>query len=217
MRAVRLLAERLSEVQRHEAGLPAADPVHDMRVAIRRLRATLRLLRLRELDGPVEKLQDALGDVRDLQLQIEWLAGRDDALRARRQGLLPAAEKRLDAALRAWRSRTLPRLLAQDATAPSRKKIAKILRERLNRLAERMDAALSRPSPEAMHAVRRSAKQVRYLFEQTRSEFRAPARSMLAELKPLQESLGRLHDVDVRLALMRRGPSLPAQRAASAP
>jgi CHAD domain-containing protein len=41
-----------------------------MRVAARRLRAALRLLRLREFDRAVKKLQDALGDVRDLQLQI---------------------------------------------------------------------------------------------------------------------------------------------------
>src|SRR5438552_3148705 len=158
MRAARLLAERLEEVQKHEAGLPAPGPVHDMRVAIRRLRATLRLLRLRELDAPVKKLQDALGDVRDLQLQIDWLRGRDEALRARREKALPAAERRLEAALRTWRSRTLPRLLqaAEAAGFPAPKKLGKILRKRLDRFEERLDAALSRPSPAAMHAIRRS-------------------------------------------------------------
>src|SRR4051812_5416799 len=126
MRAARMLAKRLSDVQQHEAGLPEAEPVHDMRVAIRRLRATLRLLRLRSLDADVKKLQDALGDVRDLQLQIEWLAGRDDALRARREKELPAARQRLEKAVRAWRERTLPRLLKAKGRAPSPKKISKI-------------------------------------------------------------------------------------------
>jgi CHAD domain-containing protein len=71
----RTLATLLRNLERHEAGLPGVDPVHDMRVATRRLRAALRLLRMRELDPPVKKLQDALGGVRDLQLQIVWFKG----------------------------------------------------------------------------------------------------------------------------------------------
>lgn len=209
-----MLAKRLEDVQRHEAGLPQADPVHDMRVATRRLRATLRLLDLRELDAPVKKLQDALGEVRDLQLQIEWLAGRDDALRARRSKELPAAQRRLEAAVRAWRERTLPRLLGEDPSAPSPKKIRKIIGKRLDRFEERLESALARGSPAAMHAIRRSVKQVRYLLEQTRSELGAPAKSLLADLTPLQESLGQLHDVDVRISLIRRGPLLRDEREA---
>src|SRR4051812_44047816 len=166
MRAARMLANRLADVQRHEAGLPEAEPVHDMRVAIRRLRASLRLLRLRELDAPVKKLQDALGEVRDLQLQLEWLAGRDDTLRARREKELPPARRRLELALRAWRERTLPRLLGAAGQAPSDRKIRKIIRKRLDRFEDRLEAALARPSPAAMHAIPRSVKQLRYLLEQ---------------------------------------------------
>src|SRR5258706_9703170 len=109
MRAARLLAERLEEVQRHEAALPAPDPVHDMRIAARRTRAALRLLDLRSLESGVKSLQDALGAVRDLQLQIHWLSGRDEELRRRRELALRKAERALSAALRIWRGRTLPR------------------------------------------------------------------------------------------------------------
>src|SRR5258708_19947575 len=68
----RLLDVRLYEPQLAEGGAPEK-PVHDMRVALRRLRAALRLFRLHELDGPVKALQDALAAVRDLRLQIAWL------------------------------------------------------------------------------------------------------------------------------------------------
>lgn len=82
----RTLAALLRNLERHEDGLPGVDPVHDMRVATRRLRAALRLLGLRELDPPVK---NALGVVRDLQLQIAWFKGRDAALYRSRTGLCP--------------------------------------------------------------------------------------------------------------------------------
>jgi len=98
----RILAARLRDLERAEAGLPAPDPVHDMRVAARRLRAALRLLRLREFDRAVKKLQDALGDVRDLQLQIAWLKGRDAVLLRRHAPLLGKVERALQSALQEW-------------------------------------------------------------------------------------------------------------------
>jgi CHAD domain-containing protein len=156
MRAARIIAERLEEVQRHEPGLPAADPVHDTRVAVRRLRAALRLLELREVDPPVKALQDALGAVRDLQLQIDWLAGRDEELRRRREAALRRALRALEAARRVWRARTLPRLLdaARHAPSPGRRRVRRILRTRLDRLGERLDAALVRGTPAHMHRAR---------------------------------------------------------------
>src|SRR5436305_15252612 len=93
-----LLAARLADVRKFEDELlhaMAPDPVHDMRVASRRLRAALRLLGnepLRNLEPAVKELQDALGGVRDVQLQIEWLAHRSHSLAARRREVLPSAE-----------------------------------------------------------------------------------------------------------------------------
>src|SRR5438105_6071037 len=98
-----LLEARLLDVRRHEEDVPAPEAVHDMRVAARRLRAALRLFKLRPLDAPVKRLQDALGAVRDVQLQIEWLAGRDPALAARRRKLLGRSERALEQAVETWR------------------------------------------------------------------------------------------------------------------
>jgi CHAD domain-containing protein len=174
---------------------------------VRRLRAALRLLRLRDLDGPVKKLQDALGKVRDLQLQVEWLAGRDDALAARRKALLDRAKRALARAVAVWRSQTLPRLLeaggGEFKGKFADKKVRKLLRKRLARFEERLERALKRPTPQAMHAVRRSVKQLRYLFELVQPALRSVSKSLLAELTPLQEALGELHDMDVRIQLLR--------------
>ena len=206
----RILAARLRDLERAEAGLPAPDPVHDMRVAARRLRASLRLLRLRQLEREVKKLQDALGEVRDLQLQIAWLEGRDRTLLRGRAALLGKAERALQSALREWHAKTLPRLLDAAARAPnpSGRRTRQMLRKRLRRFEERLEAALSRPAPAALHRVRISVKQLRYLFELTRGDFRKPAKLLLAELPPLQYALGELHDLDARLGLLRRNPDL---------
>ena len=118
-----MLAPFLAVIEQKEPALPAKDAVHDARVACRRVRAGLRLLGLRELDRPVKDLQDALGDVRDLQLQAEWLRPRDQRLHRQRATLERKAEKALSAALRRWHTHTLPLLLQTDAARPSAKKV----------------------------------------------------------------------------------------------
>ncbi len=212
----RILAARLRDVQQFEARLPEEEAVHGMRVAARRLRAALRLLRLRELDAKVKELQDALGAVRDLQLQIAWLQGRDDALAARRKTPLKKAERVLARVLLDWDSRTLP-LLLEAAESKFKGKLSgdhvrKVLRKRLARFEERLEAALDKPAPTAIHAVRRSVKQLRYLFELAQPAFPAAAKSLLVEVTPLQESLGELHDVDVRLHRLRKKDLLRVQK-----
>src|SRR3989442_15587833 len=59
--SARLLADQARAVQQHEADLPEQDAVHDMRVATRRLRAALRVLRLGKLDRRGEGPPDARG------------------------------------------------------------------------------------------------------------------------------------------------------------
>jgi len=197
-------------VEQHETVVPERKAVHQMRVAARRLRAALRLLGLRELDPEVKGLQDALGDIRDLQLQVDWLEGRDDDLRRARQAQLRKAEQRLERQLRAWRSRTLPALLkaaANDSSASART-AAKLLRRRLDRLERRLDRARSRLTPKVLHRARVSVKQVRYLLEVAKGSLPKKATSLQSDLKTLQASLGELHDVDVRIGLVKRNKAL---------
>ena len=207
-----MLAPFLAVIEQKEPALPEKEAVHDARVACRRVRAALRLLGLRELDGPVKALQDALGDVRDLQLQAEWLLGRDQPLHRQRASLARKAEKALTAALRRWHTHTLPLLLQAEVERPSAKKVRKILRRRLARLEERLDAARDRPTARAMHRARISVKQVRYLLELAAPQLPKRVEARIADLKALQASLGELHDVDVRIGLLGDGARCSASK-----
>jgi CHAD domain-containing protein len=210
MKTSRLMAQRLRDVQRHEGALPAEEAVHEMRIAARRLRASLRLARLRELDPAVKDLQDALGEVRDLHLQLAWLRGRDAALARSVAARLREAERRLQRALGRWRSRTLPAVLDAEARAHAlhRKRLQRVLRKALRRLEERLEVARTRPSPRSLHRARISVKQVRSLIEVGRDALPGKVVRIIARLKPLQASLGELHDADERMKLVRRRPLL---------
>ena len=209
-RSMSVLGDSLSAVQRYEAALPEEEAVHEMRVATRRLRAALRLLHLRNFDRDVKMLQDALGDVRDLQLQVSWVRDRDQALYRARQAKLKKAEQALDPALRRWQSHTLPALLwaVANCSAPSQTKVVKTLRKRLKRLEQRLERARVRPSPGSLHAARISVKQVRYLLDAAKKALPKKVTRLEADLKTLQASLGELHDVDARIDLLKRRPAL---------
>jgi CHAD domain-containing protein len=210
MERPRLLADRLSALERYESAVPDPEAVHQMRVAARRLRAALRVLQLRGLDPAVKQLQDVLGEVRDLQLQVDWLRGRDEALRREREARLRAAEEKLASQLRRWRSRSLPTLLAAagDPSTPSARKLAKMLRKRFDRLEERLEEARTRLAPKALHRARIAVKQVRYILDVVRDAVPKKASGLDADLKTLQASLGELHDVDVRISLVKKNPKL---------
>jgi CHAD domain-containing protein len=205
----RLLVHWLKAVEQQETAVPERKAVHRMRVAARRLRAALRLLKLRELDPAVKRLQDALGDVRDVQLQVDWLEGRDEVLHRARRAQLRKAEQELQRQLRTWRSRTLPALLeAADDSSPSARTAAKQLRKRLDRLEERLERAQHRLTPKALHRARISVKGVRYLLEVAKDSLPKKASALQADLKTLQASLGELHDVDVRIGVVKRNKKL---------
>jgi len=210
VRASRFLTAPLRAVQQQEGKLPGKAAVHQARVTARKLRASLRILRFRELDPAVKELQDALGKVRDQQLQVVWLRGRDAVLLQASKRKLRTAERALDRALRQWNSRTVPALLqaSEDARQPAPRKLSKMLRKRLQRLEERLEAARKRPTPKTLHRARISVKQVRYLLQVAKEALPKKAHRLDADLKSLQASLGELHDADVRIALIKHRPKL---------
>ncbi|MFL5901171.1 MAG: CHAD domain-containing protein [Solirubrobacterales bacterium] len=85
--AARVVEVRAAEVFERSAGvldLEDVEPVHDMRVATRRLRAALEIFepcfprkRFRKALKRVKTLADALGERRDLDVEIELLGGLD--------------------------------------------------------------------------------------------------------------------------------------------
>lgn len=236
---------------RRERGV---EGVHDLRVSLRRLRAVLTLGAgaLKRAEREAKRLQDALGEVRDLQLHVAWIspqpghgsgkaarkgsgkasgklangpAGRAAGGAARgaatadpggvlaellvdRLQRLEGREEKLEDALRRWADEE-PSLLGALAGLELKGKLGghrqrTRLRRRLREVQERMHAARGSLEAKVAHALRIAVKKLRYDAELAEPALPAAAAAILHELVPLQETLGDLHDCDVRLELLAR-------------
>jgi CHAD domain-containing protein len=187
------IGDALDAVRANARGLPREDAVHDTRVATRRLRAALRLHGHRRLAQETKLLGDALGALRDLQiLAAHSVAVAEEDISAAASELVPA--------LRTWRK-------AAKAIARANSKRRGRLgghrnRERLDRrkadVRRKMRRVVARPDDAAVaHELRIAVKKLRYDAELLEDALGTTA--LLASLRPLQDALGDLHDVDVRL------------------
>ena len=215
-----IIGVRLTEVRQFEDRLAqqiGVDDVHDMRVATRRLRAAMRLCGVnRKVDANVKRFQDALGDVRDLHVQMRWLEEQEKesegtggrALRHLRDELasaLPTRERALQAALKRWRSRTVPlvREAMKDLDTSFRfggSHVRRLVRKRLSRIETGMDHFTASSDAHVAHQLRIQVKKLRYLAELLEPVWPDKVQALLQALTPLQETFGDLHDVDVRIA-----------------
>lgn len=230
--ATLFLEAKLREVEVH---CPAAlsgdvDGVHDMRVAIKRLREAMRLFRellprkrRRHVMLMVEELNDALGRVRDpdvMREHAQWLADQ-----------VPADRPALDAAIASWtdsRAEAHAELLelwdrlerSQRFRARVEEMLARLAnkRSRLNRMpvdryaylavttaaervSRRLSEALGETDPTVLHRLRISVKRLKYSCE--------PFLQLLPLLQEpykvvsdTQEALGLTHDFDVLAAAL---------------
>ena len=175
--------------------IDAADAVHQMRVAVRRLRSTLatyRRLLDREVTEPIRDelkwLGGVLGAVRDAEVIRSYLAGVVDeqppslvigrvGLRieatttkqhddAHRQALAELSSVRyLD--LMAALEHLTEAIRGERAKRPARAQLRKEIRRAHRRMRRHLDAALAgdRPSEQEFHDVRKAAKRARYAAE----------------------------------------------------
>jgi len=208
--------ERLTDADDVEA-------LHDFRVAMRRLRSTLRAYQP-QLDAVVSpklrrRLRDlarATGEARDVEVQISWLEQRRDELPPGRRAGVPWLVARLtqrrERTYRDIRERIAPKFdrLARrlrralgaapvrDATLPPplASLIAQLLEEQSSDLERRLALIRSPASHAEAHAARIRVKRARYLLEPVVREA-APAAPVLRRLKEIQQVLGDLHDLQV--------------------
>jgi len=216
--AAALLQERVSRVFRELPGAVAGEEeaVHQVRVAGRRLRValpllvrrgqgrrlrrTLRVLRQltravgvrRDMDVLVALLHDRLGELKASSPEQRAILSRLRTARARSRGRV--AETVLDLDIDGLRL-SLRKLLAAGATD-----VAGVL-ARARALRQRQGAALlrgfsqvgDRHDPQALHALRRRARRLRYAAE-VEDAMRGDDSRAPAMWKRLQDGIGFLHD-----------------------
>lgn len=233
-----LLKQRLTALLDAMPAAQAGDTrsVHQARVATRRLREALPVLRaslnedtLGRAERQVRKMTRALGPVRELDVALAHLdelaahhavpARALSRLRhalareqfARRRELLaaitPSKMERLRQRLgRAGDRDPLPR--TGGAVDEARAQVVR----RAGRLAFMIERAGGLYLPDRLHAVRIAAKKLRYALEIQRELQRSRSTARILQLKRLQDLLGRMHDFEV---LIERSRQLQADHAGS--
>jgi CHAD domain-containing protein len=223
-------AERvLEEADKASQGFEA-DPVHDLRVAIRRCRSMADGFLSVDPDPAWRQLKKlgkglfaSLGDLRDTQVMMEWiekLSAEDDPLRQILLASLQAKEEALKLAAReavsgfdSDRWMTLNRNLSQRATrVPLEGLVFQYLAlERWHDAYELHRTALRNRSAVAYHQLRIGIKRFRYTVENFLPERQ---KRWSHDLKELQDALGEVHDFDVLWALVKSHPEVGVEERA---
>jgi len=209
-----------------------AEALHDFRVAVRRLRVTLRAyLSLR--DGVprkhrrrLRKLARATNTIRDAEAQLTWFRDRSARFTASQRAALVALRARLRARLRRAQAHSHGKLqrrfakleprirrvltaLRSNAGAhepPFRTIAAATLVKNVMDLRKRLDDS-DAASAADLHATRIAAKRLRYLLEPVERDIASGAR-LIDRLKRLQDLFGGLTDAHELRAELRRAAEL---------
>jgi CHAD domain-containing protein len=220
--------EVLKEADKAADGF-AADPVHDLRVALRRCRSMAEGLRAIDPDPAWKKMRkmgkvvfSALGDLRDCQVLMEWtekLGNTEDQVTASLLGYLRVQEQALkqnaEAALqgfdskqwRAW-SRSLTRRSArlQLGSEP----FQSLALERWTQARRLHTQAMHADTSVPYHRLRIGLKKFRYVVENFLPELHE---QWSKDLKHMQDILGEIHDLDVLWETLLRAGVLSDQDA----
>ncbi len=198
--------------------------VHEARVASRRLREALPVLAtpgddpLRRARKRVRRVTRALGPVRELDVALTHLsefeskgAAPSTAIEHVRRFITRQRGERRRAMLEVLTPGKLEKLkkpVAQVSVPPGDRAAAnaessrRVLR-RATALAEAIERAGGMYLPDRLHGVRVAAKKLRYALELQQEIRRSRATSRIAQLKAIQDLLGRMHDLEVLIDRVR--------------
>jgi CHAD domain-containing protein len=203
-------AAELAEKVRHTWH---ADDVHDLRTALRRCRTMAEALSevnpdpgWRKLKKSTRRLFRAMGELRDIQVKLEWIKKIGAASDPVRKHLNQALETRLALQrhlcekalakfdLKSWRK--LSKKLSGKAQFFPLESVVfqRLALARLNQAVTLHELARKRRSRIAWHRLRIGLKQFRYTLENFAPE---RGQSWIADLKRVQDMLGEVHDLDV--------------------
>ncbi len=208
----------------------AADPVHDLRVAIRRCRSMADGFlsvdpdpdwkRMKRLAKP---LFGSLGDLRDNQVMSEWVTKLSESGDAVRENLLQALAEReialkeaAEKALASFDRKTWTSLNDHLSQRTSRAPLEGLVFQELalERWAEAHELhrqALRNRSQVGYHQLRIGIKRFRYTVENFLPERHE---RWAKDLRTLQDALGEVHDFDVLRAMLRAHAELSVEQRA---
>jgi CHAD domain-containing protein len=224
------LAASIQRLTRAEGRLRAggdAEDVHQMRVATRRLRSTLRVFRP-TLEGPwcdrlrrrLSALADVLGDARDADVMLLRLDDRIAALSDVDARAAASLRAKLDQQCTAARAQLLEhldgmthkRLLSTLSAAAARPRFAATppdepllvaANEAWDDLTSAIGALPDEPSADELHRVRLKTKRVRYTAETLAAVTDDAALRFAERAADLQDVLGRIQDARVARSWLR--------------
>lgn len=205
--------------------------LHDLRVAVRRTRSILKLTGdalpadiaaryapefkwLGDLTTPVRDLDVYLLGLDDMAAGLASARSHDlDPFRSflvrhraaeRRRLVRGLRSRRFNQLMNGWRV-TLTQIAAGDDGGPSAAALARQRVKRAFRRVARQGGLITADSPsEQVHALRKRCKELRYLLEVFRPlSADAPHRSLLKELKAVQDTLGDFQDGEVQREAVR--------------
>jgi CHAD domain-containing protein len=215
--------------RRCERGVESTDDeaIHDLRVAIRRLRTLLKIARplfgrwhadsvrtafadVMRATGELrdeEVLEETLGNVSEDPAFATWFRARSARERRLRRGVLVRIERgELD------RARLMLKALLVFPFDPARNedlsKFARRTVERARRVVER-DRDVAPDDMIGLHNLRISYKELRYAIELLAEALPLDARAMLDPAIVFQKRLGEIHDADVAVEVIGSAKSLP--------
>jgi CHAD domain-containing protein len=225
------LRRQLSAWLTHEPSARLGDDVealHDLRVAARRIDATLKMMgrylptTLVRSRPTLKKLLEVLGTVRDLDVELQNLHAfaadlpdsertaldplqrhlRSERAHAREQMLAAldsaSTQRWMDALTRALVRSTTSRDPVKDAPAVTA--APELIRRRYRKLRKAGKRLTTTSSVDEYHFVRRQSKRLRYAIEAVAEIYGKPAEETLKALRRVQEKLGVQQDTHVARA-----------------